>query len=194
MGGSMEAGRGHYVRAVRLYRRVLDLTPDREDLLEHIGELGSGTASSPRPSTRTASSRRGIPRTRGGRRGSGAAGAPNAYACRSRPVRSPFTHRTAATHSAEVVGNLDSKTVEGFGDEWARFDQSGVSGAEMASIFDQYFRIFPWAQLPPDAVGFDLGCGSGRWARRVAPRVGRLHCIDASADALAVASGTSPRS
>src|SRR5690606_22500061 len=29
--------------------------------------------------------------------------------------------------------------------------------------------------------------GSGRWARLVAPRVGRLHCLDASADALAVA-------
>jgi len=37
---SMEEGRGHYVRAVRLYRRVLDLTPEREDLLEHIGGMG----------------------------------------------------------------------------------------------------------------------------------------------------------
>ncbi|MCA1554839.1 MAG: class I SAM-dependent methyltransferase, partial [Chloroflexi bacterium] len=41
--------------------------------------------------------------------------------------------------------------------------------------------------LPPSAVGFDLGCGSGRWAKFVAPRVGMLHCVDASADALAVA-------
>lgn len=37
---SMELGRGHAVRAVRLYRRALDLAPDREDLLERIGELG----------------------------------------------------------------------------------------------------------------------------------------------------------
>ena len=36
-------------------------------------------------------------------------------------------------------------------------------------------------------MGFDLGCGSGRWAVLVAPRVGRLHCIDASEAALAVA-------
>jgi SAM-dependent methyltransferase len=35
--------------------------------------------------------------------------------------------------------------------------------------------------------GFDMGCGSGRWAAFVAPRVGRLHLIDASEDALAVA-------
>jgi len=57
----------------------------------------------------------------------------------------------------------------------------------MTTAFEQYFRIFPWSELPRDAVGFDLGCGTGRWARLVAPRVGRLHCIDASADALAVA-------
>jgi SAM-dependent methyltransferase len=33
----------------------------------------------------------------------------------------------------------------------------------------------------------DVGCGSGRWAALVAPRVGRLHCVDASDEALAVA-------
>nr|WP_283938316.1 class I SAM-dependent methyltransferase [Sphingomonas brevis] len=34
--------------------------------------------------------------------------------------------------------------------------------------------------------GFDLGCGSGRWARFVAPRCDKLHCIDPS-DAIDVA-------
>lgn len=34
--------------------------------------------------------------------------------------------------------------------------------------------------MPNGAVGFDLGCGSGRWAKLVAPRVGILHCIDPS--------------
>jgi len=41
--------------------------------------------------------------------------------------------------------------------------------------------------LPPSAVGFDIGCGTGRWARQIAPRVHKLHCIDASPEALAVA-------
>ena len=36
----IEEGRGHTARAVLLYRRVLDLEPDRDDLLEHVGELG----------------------------------------------------------------------------------------------------------------------------------------------------------
>jgi len=53
-------------------------------------------------------------------------------------------------------------------------------------MFDNYFNIFPWEALPEKAVGFDLGCGSGRWAKLVAPRVGLLHLIDPS-DALEVA-------
>ena len=54
-------------------------------------------------------------------------------------------------------------------------------------LFQEYFAVFPWQSLPDHAAGFDAGCGSGRWAALVAPRVGHLHCVDASADALAVA-------
>ena len=83
--------------------------------------------------------------------------------------------------------NVADKVIEGFGDEWSRFDQSGLSEQECVDIFQLYFEIFPWHKLPPEAIGFDLGCGSGRWAKLVAPRVGQLHCIDPSFDALAVA-------
>lgn len=76
--------------------------------------------------------------------------------------------------------NLDAKTVEGFGDEWSRFDQTGISDEDAKRIFDDYFSIFPWSDLPADPVGFDLGCGSGRWAKLVAPRVYKLYCIDPS--------------
>lgn len=76
--------------------------------------------------------------------------------------------------------NVDKTTVEGFGDEWERFDQSALSLEESFMMFEGYFSIFPWEILKPDAVGFDLGCGSGRWAKLVAPRVGKLHCIDPS--------------
>jgi len=76
--------------------------------------------------------------------------------------------------------NIDETTVKGFGDEWERFDQSALSPQEHLDIFNAYFSVFPWAKLSQDAVGFDLGCGSGRWAKLVAPRVGKLHCIDPS--------------
>jgi len=85
------------------------------------------------------------------------------------------------------VKNLDRQTVRDFGREWRRFDQRTVSPAETARTFTAYFAIFPWSGIPPDAVGFDAGCGSGRWAALVAPRIGHLHCVDASGEALGVA-------
>ena len=83
--------------------------------------------------------------------------------------------------------NIDEATVAGFGDEWDAYDQTEFAGEEFGDWFDAYFHIFPWDSLPADAEGFDLGCGSGRWAAGVAPRVGRLHCIDPAEKALAVA-------
>jgi ubiquinone/menaquinone biosynthesis C-methylase UbiE len=85
-----------------------------------------------------------------------------------------------------MTENLDKNVVAGFGDEWSRFDQSELTKAELTKMFDNYFNIFPWEKLPANAVGFDLGCGSGRWAKVVAPKVGHLHLIDPS-EALEVA-------
>jgi ubiquinone/menaquinone biosynthesis C-methylase UbiE len=93
----------------------------------------------------------------------------------------------SVTTVSNVGANIDHPTVRGFGEEWTKFDQTTLSEGELLEMFGQYFRIFPWHRLPEHAVGFDLGCGSGRWAKLVAPRVGRLHCIDASEAALAVA-------
>lgn len=83
--------------------------------------------------------------------------------------------------------NVHSPTVDDFGREWTTFDQTALPAGELRDAFERYFAIFPWEALPPDAEGFDFGCGSGRWARLVAPRVGRLHCVDASEAALTVA-------
>jgi SAM-dependent methyltransferase len=89
-----------------------------------------------------------------------------------------------------IETNLDQATVTGFGEEWTRFEVGAADRAELEAMFDRYFCRFPWRSLPPDAVGFDAGCGSGRWARFVAPRVGTLHCVDASQRALEVARKT----
>jgi len=82
--------------------------------------------------------------------------------------------------------NIDGPTVTGFGEEWAAFDQTGLPPGELELLFERYFGIFPLDELK-GAEGFDLGCGSGRWAQFVAPRVGKLHCIDPSPKALDVA-------
>ena len=60
--------------------------------------------------------------------------------------------------------NIDTETVKGFGDEWEKFDQSTLSLKEKKEIFEAYFSIFPWHLVNKNSKGFDLGCGSGRWA------------------------------
>src|SRR4051812_26614046 len=73
--------------------------------------------------------------------------------------------------------NVDPATVEGFGREWRHYDQRALSKREAGRIFEDYFTLFDFSDL---GEGFDLGCGSGRWARLVAPLVRKLHCIDPS--------------
>lgn len=89
----------------------------------------------------------------------------------------------------DVTRNVDHDVAAGFGHEWSTFRQGEgeFSFADRQAIFQSYFRIFPWQELPPDPIGMDVGCGSGRWSVLVAPKVGHLHLLDASADALAVA-------
>ena len=79
------------------------------------------------------------------------------------------------------------KVVQDFGNEWKRFDQSTIKKSELKNIFDQYFSIFPLKELNNKSVGFDLGCGSGRWAKFIAPNVKKLNCIDPSFEAISVA-------
>src|ERR1700730_12630905 len=86
-------------------------------------------------------------------------------------------------------GNVDPATVTGFGREWQTFTHGRLSERERADAFRSYFDIFPWHLVGRDGVGADVGCGSGRWAVLVAPRVGRLLACDPSAQALAVARG-----
>jgi SAM-dependent methyltransferase len=83
--------------------------------------------------------------------------------------------------------NIDRRTVEGFGEEWHAFSQEQLDPAEQRRAFDEYFSLFPFEELSADAEGFDVGCGSGRWAAVMAPKVGVLHCIDPANRALEVA-------
>ena len=86
--------------------------------------------------------------------------------------------------------NVDANVARGFGQEWSTFRQGdeSLSREQRNTIFDGYFRLFPWNKLPPGGgVGIDAGCGTGRWSMAVAPRVAHLHLLDVSPEALAVA-------
>src|SRR5215471_2864471 len=87
--------------------------------------------------------------------------------------------------AALKTGNVDLKTVEGFGKEWGRFTQREMSDAERAEVFSKYFSLIDWSRKPSRAL--DMGCGSGRWDLLVAPLVAQLVAADASPEALSVA-------
>lgn len=89
--------------------------------------------------------------------------------------------------SRSKPGNADLEVIKAFGEEWSRFNQAELSEPDRRAIFDDYFHLFPWERLSLQAVGADIGCGSGRWSMLAAPRVGVLHCVDPSGAALAVA-------
>jgi SAM-dependent methyltransferase len=76
--------------------------------------------------------------------------------------------------------NLDIEVVESFGQEWKSFSQNNLPEKEHIDQFNDYFNVFPWELISEDSVGFDAGCGSGRWALLFAPKVKILHCIDPS--------------
>ena len=78
------------------------------------------------------------------------------------------------------MSNHDEKVIKDFGDEQTKFSYEALDEAKLKENFDQYFGIFPWDLLPKDAVGFDMGCGTGRWAKYVAPKVKTLNCIKPS--------------
>lgn len=80
----------------------------------------------------------------------------------------------------QADANVDMLVVNDFGNEWQSMDQMDLPEEERLEIFNEYFSLFPWHDLPDDAVGFDAGSGSGRWALKVAPKVGCLHCVEPS--------------
>ncbi len=84
--------------------------------------------------------------------------------------------------------NFESATVKGFGQEWATYDQSGLSKNELDQLFQAYFKIFPFNKLDQaTSIGADFGCGSGRWSGCLAPAVRHLYLIDASEAAIQTA-------
>ena len=83
--------------------------------------------------------------------------------------------------------NLEKKVIKDFGNEWSTYNQSSLKNNETEKLFKNYFQIFPFDKINKNSIGFDMGCGSGRWANFIAPKVKTLNCIEPSKQALNVA-------
>jgi ubiquinone/menaquinone biosynthesis C-methylase UbiE len=74
--------------------------------------------------------------------------------------------------------NIDTVTVESFGDEWLKFD--AFSAEEIKNAGDQYFDIVTEKMLNSNSKVLDLGCGSGRWTKYMADKAGFIEAVDPS--------------
>jgi len=116
----------------------------------------------------------------------GAKGYERAVSCYSYTHTSPILLQVLKLHGRER--NIDRRVVSDFGKEWTLYNNDKVLILSMKEIWKDYFSIFPWNILPKDGgVGMDIGCGSGRWAEFIAPKVKKLYLVDPSIDAINVA-------
>lgn len=83
--------------------------------------------------------------------------------------------------------NRDSDTVKAFSAQWSRFEGMSRNPQEVRALFDRFFDVFPWDKVTDKSQGFEMGCGTGRFAQFVAPKVGKLFCVDPAPDAIRIA-------
>lgn len=74
--------------------------------------------------------------------------------------------------------NIDRKVVESFGEEWSKFHH--FSQDDIDQLGDMYFDIITDEMVNKNTYGFDLGCGTGRWTKVLADRIGFMEAIDPS--------------
>lgn len=74
--------------------------------------------------------------------------------------------------------NIDHSVVESFGEEWLKFNQ--FTQADIDQVGAQYFDIVDEEIANKSTYALDIGCGTGRWAKYLATRVGFVEAIDPS--------------
>ena len=74
--------------------------------------------------------------------------------------------------------NLDPNVIESFGEEWSKFNH--FDHEEIKRIGDEYFDILNPILDKSSTYLIDLGCGTGRWSKYLAPRVKSIEAMDPS--------------
>lgn len=89
-----------------------------------------------------------------------------------------FQEKEIASFVKEKEEHVHADTVSSFGDEWRKF--SSFTDDEIQHIGNEYFDVVKPLDLTKETVALDLGCGSGRWSRFLADKVGFVEAIDPS--------------
>lgn len=73
--------------------------------------------------------------------------------------------------------NISWETIDSFGEEWQKFSDFEKKDLDIIGLdyFDQTELI-----LNSETIALDVGCGSGRWAKYLSPKVKFIEAIDPS--------------
>jgi ubiquinone/menaquinone biosynthesis C-methylase UbiE len=74
--------------------------------------------------------------------------------------------------------NIDHNVVASFGDEWAKFHDFSDEAIDQAG--HEYFDILNETIINKNTYGIDIGCGTGRWSKYLASKIGFMELIDPS--------------
>lgn len=74
--------------------------------------------------------------------------------------------------------NIDEEVVKTFGEEWLKFKD--YSDDEIKLFAVQYFDILNESIIDKNTYALDIGCGTGRWTKFLADRIGFVEAIDPS--------------
>lgn len=74
--------------------------------------------------------------------------------------------------------NIDKAVVKTFGEEWLKFKD--YSDEEIRSVAIMYFDILNEKIINKNTYALDIGCGTGRWTKYLADKIGFIEAIDPS--------------
>lgn len=94
------------------------------------------------------------------------------------PLRVVETNNRNISIFSTAGKNIDSEVVKTFGEEWLKFKD--YSDEEIALFATQYFDILDDSMINKNTYALDIGCGTGRWTKYLAKRIGFVEAIDPS--------------
>lgn len=74
--------------------------------------------------------------------------------------------------------NIDAKVVNEFGEEWLKFHQHDDDLVKKGG--EEYFDILTDEMVNSNTYALDIGCGTGRWTKYLAPTVKFIEAVDPS--------------